>query len=61
MSVLCERTTYVQKDGEIIKILKLDLEYFISMGWSSGSTANTSFTITTARVPSWGHIIKVGK
>ena len=33
MSVLCERTTYVQKDGEIIKILKLDLEYFIGLGW----------------------------
>ena len=33
MSVLCERTMYIEKSGEIIKILKVDLEYFLEKGW----------------------------
>ena len=50
MSVLCERTTYVQKDGEIIKILKLDLEYFIGLGWKE-LNETTSMDISP-RIPS---------
>ena len=61
MSVLCEGTTYVKRENEIIKILKIDLEYFLERGWSSVFTSNTCFTVNIPPVTPWGHVIKVGK
>ena len=46
MSVLCERTQYVQKDGEIIKILKVDLDYFLVRGWERHDVSKTQRKIS---------------